>query len=493
MGLGCELPYARPHPSNQDVDGLILGVKKRGATQPPDPDPHMKEQLRFFFKEVFAKEFEVMEAPKYDWLTPESVREWLDDTHYPDHRREGLFQEFLELQDYFARRNTVIEGFMKDESYDEFKYPRLINPRSDAFKVVVGPVFKHIEHSIYKHPSFLKGVPRDEWPDYVLTQLTPGKRTVSNDYTAYEAHAVAWIQELEFIIYEHVLGMYVPKFWKWMKDTFLGNQHMIYKYITVTQETFRASGDQQTSAGNGIVNLGISKFFAWYWLGTVGIVVDGDDSLSQYEGCREPTKADFAKVGMTAKPEYHRDLTTASFCGLIFDDQDKIIIADIVKVMLKFGWSTSNYRQAKPSTLKGLAKVKAYSFLYQYAGCPIVSKMCLWVLRHTAHIDIRRLLRSPSLDMQQREFVQKGIERESKLVQLARRTPSIRTRLIVEELYGIDVATQRAMERWFDTSQTYEPMPAKYMHDLVNEDCKAYTLRYVSICHVKDSSEDFPD
>jgi len=470
----------------------MKGAMKRGAFKPPDPDPVMKEKFIYFVKNVFCKQFAQMEAPKFEWLTPEAIREYLDHTPYPEHRKQGLFKEFEELMDPFNPKYAVVRGFMKDEGYDEIKYPRIINPRDDKFKVVAAPVFKKIEVEIYKHPSFLKGVPREQWAEKVCDKFVPGYPTQSNDFSAYEAHAVAWVQECEFLVYEHILGPHKPYFWNWLKKIFLGRQHMVYKYFTVSQPTSRQSGDPQTSDGNGLINLALILFFAWLRDGRSLEYVDGDDSLTQYFGCPFPTIDDFRRLGFTAKPQLHRDFTTASFCGLIFDPHDRIIITDIIKALVKLGYTTRNYKLARPPVLHGLAKVKAYSYIYQYAGCPIVARACVWIIRNTGHIDVRRLLRSPTIDMYTREMILQGMSKYSELAALAMRTPSTNTRLIVEEMYGLDVKTQRSLEKWFDT-HAYAPMPSRYIADLVPQVWRDYTDRYVTICAIRDSSDDFPD
>jgi hypothetical protein len=51
-------------------------------------------------------------------------------------------------------------SFVKDEHYEGWKYPRLINSRSDQFKVFIGPTIKAMEHLVYSHlPEFIKHVP----------------------------------------------------------------------------------------------------------------------------------------------------------------------------------------------------------------------------------------------------------------------------------------------------------------------------------------------
>jgi hypothetical protein len=236
VGLGCELPYYMPHASDRDTPGLMKGVMKRAAFKPPTPKPEMKAKFIYFIKNVFVKQFKQMEAPKFEWLSPEAIMEYLESTNYPQHRKQGLYEEYEELiaSNPFDPKHAVVKGFMKDEPYTEIKYPRLINPRSDKFKVIAAPVFKKIEVEIYKHPSFLKGVPREQWADKVCDKFVPGYATQSNDFSSYEAHAVEWVQECEFVIYEHILGPYAPYFWSWMKKMFLGRQHLVYKYFTVS-------------------------------------------------------------------------------------------------------------------------------------------------------------------------------------------------------------------------------------------------------------------
>lgn len=485
VGLGCELHgLARPHGDPNEKKGVRKGIEKRAAMKPPTRDPERMKRLYAFTRRWVRSNFAPIDVG-YDF----SVEAWLDKTGYPDWRKRQLLTTWNECMNPFSKKYQRIKGFVKDEAYDDWKYLRLINPRDDVFKVLVGPIFKAIEEVVFKYPGFIKGVPRDQWASFISERFMADYETLAMDFEAYEAHLTKELQEVEFIVYDYLLSHVAENVWfkDFGKKVFMGKQEMVYKFFRLVMAAVRASGDQQTSLGNGLVNLIVMLFFAEELGSKVTPAVEGDDSLSQWIGDK-PTAEDYASVGLTAKIETHPSPEMASFCGLIFDASDLINIGDPMRAMAKFGWTTRNYMRAKHAKLKMLAKAKAYSTLYQFSGCPVLSSMALWVIRLTKHIDLTPLLNSGALNEYERIELKIAIERHDKLMEVASKRPSMATRLLMEQKFGLSIPRQLMMEKWFEECLSLEPMPSELLVDCCPKSWADYWSRYV---HLVGMSEDF--
>lgn len=486
VATGCELEgCARPQADPNDVEGTKKAVCKRGAMKPPQRCPQMMGRFYDFVRRWVRKNYLPID-PDYDF----SIEAWLAKTHYPEWRKVQLKKDWENVSNPWHKKFTKIKGFVKDEAYDDWKYLRLINPRHDIFKCLVGPVFKAIEEVVFKNPVFVKGIPRDKWPEHIMERFISNYETLANDFEAYEAHATAEMQEAEFIVYEYLLSrtMQNPSFVNLCRRVFGGDQEMYYKWFIVVMKAIRASGDQQTSLGNALINY-LSNAFLAEELGSVilAIAVEGDDSISQWRGTK-PTSEDFARLGLTAKVEVHASPETASFCGLIFDPVDRINIGDPLKMMAKLGWSPRCYMKSKRAKLNMLSKAKAYSMLYQFAGCPIISKMAQWVIRCTKHIDLRPLLNSGNLNEYERENLVASMDAHKRLIEVSKRQPKISTRMLMETKFGISIPRQLAIEQWFDEAKQLQPIPGERVIDIVPQSWVGYWDRYV---HVTKLDENF--
>jgi len=208
------------------------------------------------------------------------------------------------------------------------------------------------------------------------------------------------------------------------------------------------SGEMCTSLGNGFSNLMILLFICHKsgidWRDTK-CVIEGDDSLFEIQdGFNEEL---YAKLGLRAKLEIFDEVSEASFCGIVFDAVDKINLTDPRKVIASVGWGPMKYHKARKNLKLGLLRAKALSFAHQYPGCPIVdvlSHRLLFLTRSKqARIDTHDWYKAqhvPSDEELIRDIVRRG----------ATPTP-LRSRLLVEKLYGIAVDEQIEIERQINT------------------------------------------
>lgn len=291
--------------------------------------------------------------------------EWVAHTHYPGWRVEELrtvYNELLTMIKPCSQRKVVmIKAFQKIERYNKLKEPRGIYSRSDFFKVFCGPIFKAIESKLYSigtshhgttsydlrdgihSETFVKHIPVSERAEHVLKKLKgPGRSYMATDYTAYEKHFTKELMEtIEFQLYRFMVSR-LPLASLMMEEIIgvLGGMNVIhFRDFVVRMRAARMSGEMNTSLGNGFANM-IVYFFLHHEKGNrlVDGVFEGDDGLGCYVGT-SLTKEDYEDLGLTCKIILIDNVSEASFCGLIFDEECLVSITDPIKALLNVGWS----------------------------------------------------------------------------------------------------------------------------------------------------------
>lgn len=438
-------------PDPTDVTTVAAGAIKRLAPVLPKPDPVLLERYRAFVRRFIRSNFTPL-SPDTD-LT---LEHWLDGTNYPEWRKQEL-REAYEAKPSFRdleEKDFHCKSFIKDETYPDWKHARWINSRTDYFKVHVGPIFKAIEHEVYRHPSFIKHVPVKDRPEYIMGYIDrAGFRTLASDFTSFESQHVREIMlagEVELYLY---MTQHLPKGprdeFRWLVDKVIaGEQVMVNKFLTLVLAAIRASGDMNTSLGNGFMNLTVNLFaFEESGCREARAVVEGDDGLFSFQGPRVDSTI-YSRLGLDIKLEEHEDISSASFCGIVFDPTDGINVTDVREALVSFGWTTRKYLGASARTRLALLRCVALSYAHQYPGCPIISALARYGLRVTRSVDVRRIIYGRNIS---------GWERDQLLAALKDKIPhretGMATRLLVERLYGVSVEHQLSIEAYLDSLQ----------------------------------------
>jgi hypothetical protein len=433
--------------------------------------------------------------------TDVSVEHWLEHTNYPSWRKEELRQAWDKTGNIWdpemAQKFFACKSFVKDEVYPKYKHARAINSRSDSFKCAVGPIFKLIEEQVSDHPSFIKHVPMEKRPEYILRKLhREGAIYIATDYTAFEAQFVSELMAAcEFELYKF-MSEHLPTGLDFMNlvRTVLGGENVCkFRNFVATCSGTRMSGEMCTSLGNGFSNL----MFMLYTCQKVGCrnvdgVVEGDDGLFTMVGA-PPTEEDFAELGLVIKAEIHTKLETASFCGMIFDLDDRRIISDPRKVMATFGWTSRQYASVRPHKLRALLRCKALSLACQYPGAPIIAALARYGLRVTSSISntsaLKQTLKAKNLSIWERDRLIKTIRYSKRDFD----APVGRnSRELVRELYGIDADTQLKIEKYLDSLDTLQPLDCEAINAVMPEIWREYMLSYSSVVGRLDRLISFP-
>lgn len=453
VSLGCNVKgVAQPVPDPSDPQTVLAGSLKRFACEPPKCDDEKLSRFGAFVDKWIHDNLRPLPCD-----ADVSFETWIVNRPYPECRINELFMLWKKYGGRLVDIVAIVKSFLKDESYDiqpgatEYKHGRAINSRHDLFKITVGPYFSAIENVLYELPQFIKHVPVSDRGNYIYNYIySPDATYFETDYETFESLFRKKLMMLcEMKLYKFMLqdlpsGLLV---YKLIERVLTGKNKCFFRGFRLDLLATRMSGEMNTSLGNGFSNLMFMLFLcSEKGCSDVRMVVEGDDGLGRVTG-EMPTTEDFASLGLRVKLLKHRRLSTAGFCGLIFDETDKIVVTDPYDVLANFGWTTRRYLNSKDSVHKALLRCKALSMAHQYPGCPILTSLAQYALRVTAGVDVRRVLNRRVLNTWEREQLVAAVASRNHNLRV---TPPLNTRFLVENAYGIKVEDQISTEKYLD-------------------------------------------
>jgi hypothetical protein len=471
----------QPHPNPGDAKTLLPGICKRFVSDFGEPTEDMKGKFKNFVEDWCVKNL-IPLSPDTDT----TFETWIAARPYSRARKEQLRKALNEVSDVFCRDIRKVKSFMKDEVYPKYKHARGINSRTDGFKAMVGPIFSAIEKEVFALPDFIKKVPVPDRPKYMMERLyAEGATYVETDYTAFEALFKEWLMVCcEFVMYKY-MTQFLPEaewFARVCDDILAGDNECLFKFYRVWVRATRMSGEMCTSLGNGFTNKMALEFVCSLKGSNVVGVVEGDDGAARIDG-PVPTTEDFAALGLDIKLIEHHDISTMSFCGIVYDPVDMINVTNPLDVLAEFGWTTTRYVRAKDAKLKQLLKAKCLSLAHQYPGCPIIQPLAEYGLRVTRNVTVGKAVLDVMNQYEKHEYL-----RAVELGSVHKEIP-FRTRLLVEKLYDVSVAQQLQAESYLREKVDLSPisLPAIEAPDSWSH----YMNTYTGVLG-KNPSHDFP-
>lgn len=460
-----------PIPNISNPLNAAIGVAKRIAYDTPKPcNIKLRKLKRFVYK--WCKRNLIPLSPGTDC----SFNTWIESTNYSRRRKNELTEVWNQIKDIDPmtllqdKKVTRLKCFVKHEWYVQYKHARGIFSRSDEFKCLVGPIFKQIEKQVFALPYFIKKIPVTERPSLMKETFESYKWFAAADFTSFEAHFTKDVFEaIEFVLYDYMTQYLECRDWfKYMlRHVIAGLNICLFKYFTLQIEATRQSGEMCTSLGNGFSNLMIIMFISYTKNKYIPkCFVEGDDSLVAYKERNDiPSVKDYEELGFTIKIETSEHYNKMSFCGNIFDVDDLVVVTDPVYVMSTFGWGDMKYHGCGSKMKKVLLRAKCLSLKFQYAGCPIITELADYGLRMTRGTNIRQSY-IDSLDVYQKQ----------KLIDALKIDPHqkieipFKTRLLVEEIYGISINAQLDIEKSLSLKNDFEPIYCNLIVDRAHPD-----------------------
>lgn len=381
MSLGPVLTCSNPIPDTTSPLNALFGLEARLLMPLPTPDDKLMSEFSEFCGTFFKKQFD----PLPPGAPVDDIEAWLATTHYSNSRKDQLRNIRDRMPTNFASmrpRWFNCKSFVKKEATDKLKAPRIINTRSDYFKVFFGPIVKMCEQQVYEKPWFVKHVPVAERARLVHDYLyRTGYHYYNTDHTKFEAHITPTVMracELQF--FKHMLSNF-PEYYKFIERAIAGTNHCKFKWFSVDVEGERMSGDMSTSLANGLTNLCLNFFVISKstddWLQTP-MLVEGDDGLFSLPSSVDVDKSFYSKLGFDIKLVESSSPTLGCFCGLIYDPDEGGLIKEPFKIMSNFGWT--DRITSKKNVLFQLLVAKAFSLLCELPNCPIAYALAMRVL-----------------------------------------------------------------------------------------------------------------
>lgn len=346
------------------------------------------------------------------------------------------------------------DGFLKEESYETFKAPRTICAPSDEHKVFFDPWIRAFEHQVLSMEKAVKFVPVDQRAKFVEERLgAPAAQFAAADGSAFESsHSPEIIRLCIYVldlIMDHPLWSEIRK----QIDRTAGVQKVEFNewWFKIVGTLF--SGKRWTALFNWILNVLASYFVASCSGAKIDGIFEGDDSIIVILSGKLDAKF-YSLIGIDIKIEYFERLGDASFVGNIYSDSCKTV-KDPWKILLNFGWSSSQYAASNRLTLSSLARAKAYSLLHELPSCPIITEFALLVIRETEFvskksIDVLKKKRANAYEKEKNKRIVEMMinpnEEFRKLLAQQCASVDMTTRLFFWERYGIPIGLQLRIE-----------------------------------------------
>lgn len=486
--------YSPPRPDPADVLTMIGGVIKRFCYNPPPLNRTEKRKLIRFVDSWLRHPSSGMtpltneEIPSFD--------EWIENAPYSEARKRELkhvWNSCSRLPQW--RKWKIVKSFIKDETYSEYKYPRLINSRVDTAKCFWGPYVEAVSKKLFANPWFIKNTPVAERPQVLRDALfKPGQKYIFTDYTAFEAHFTPEIMSmLQARLFSHLFKYteHLDSVERFNKDILAGTNVCQFKFMSVKIPGVRMSGEMDTSLSNGFSNLMLFLYLCWKnglrvydtaaGKSQVRGFVEGDDGIFALDHhLLAPTQEQFSELGFTIKIGVTEHFNEASFCGQVYSDDDNVVITDIVDALCRFGWTNKKYVNASEKTRMELLRAKGFSLLYQYNGCPVLGCLGNRILQLTDECVVsQRVIEGQ--DLWHRERLQQAIaaigEQRPEVL-----TPKLSTRQLVEKLFKVPVDTQLKWEKLINES-TLGPISLPGLN--VPDDWADYGSRYQNSTNIE--------
>jgi hypothetical protein len=399
LSLGPDIDgVVLPKPNMNDPSMMIASLIKRIGADLPVPNSDLLDRFTKFVELLLFDVDPLIDVDLFDF------EGWLESR--PDYtlKEKEKFRQMRRILDDEiddctpTARLTWLTQFIKDEPYSEFKFNRGIFPRTDWAKILFGPMIHSVEKVLFSSsslaPAFIKKISVCDRPNYILSMFNVDEPVYAADYTGFEgSFRPILMQCCENLLLTHMVkGTHFEQ----LMHTFVSmtnSLNIIDSRVGVmsTIEGRRMSGEMTTSLCNGFTNLAVILFMAHEQgidYRDVKVVVEGDDSLFQHKDLK-PNVQFYRDLGFSIKLDYHQHLNTASFCGLIFDLNDRANICDSIKAIVKFGWCSALYCGASKKVKLGLIRAKALSYASQCPNSPIISVWAHKMMQLTSGRNLR--------------------------------------------------------------------------------------------------------
>jgi len=467
VGVESKPAVARPRPDLKSPDSFIAGSLHRFGRKLPPSRPEVRARFLKFSKVLIQMFFPVLSSD-----TDVSFDSWAMKCDYTQ-AQIGGFAEWINGQVVLTEKDLRNKGFIKCESYAEYKYPRTINSYSDKAKAYCAPIQAQLDSAIYGTPWSVKKMDVSERPR-LLQRLFGDRPVAGTDFSSMEAHFDEEFAKIR-VFWKEWVGQKLPgiaEYMKIVKAKSYGRNVTSTPDVDVQVDGKLMSGDCSTSSDNFVLDLCIIMFLCAETkypqlslrervrrvVAEVPAVFEGDDGLFS---CVKINPKVIEDLGVYLKLDYYDHFSEASFCGIVADRHTLTNTTNPYKVIADFAVLDPKYGSYSDGKKMDLLRAKALSYAYQYQECPVVTSFARYVLRATRGRDVRWTLREA--DAYHRPILEKAIgsPRCNQALDLGWKQPlsiGLGTRKVVEDAFKFPIDDQIACERYFDKLNDLQPI-----------------------------------
>lgn len=495
--LGLELEgLAPPIPDANDSVLIAVGACKRLGTPLPVPTlRHFKRRFRLYAR-VFIRTY----IKPLGCVPILSLYEWMEGSSYTEKEKKAIIDAAMEegmVVGPMDRENFEVASFMKKETFLEPKFPRMINPRSVLmkfrFNLFIAMIEKHIKH----FGMLAKGCDHDWLRTRILNMNKFLGVVCTTDFTSFERHVSAWIAKtVEVAAFKHFFSasgqhFLFEDFLRDYERAVCSSQKCTGKYVGYNVRNCRMSGEGSTSIGNGLTNcimMGFAMSLCGYdyrriaastgndAVDEMAVLFEGDDGRmvlpERLAGML--TDALFTSIGMNVKIQKTADPDTADFLKRHICSTSGQMFADAQEVLIKAGWTHSDFIHSGQAKCLGLLKAKAQCTLSEMPNSPILAEWAKAVLRLTN--GVKAITETFSGKQNWKKLFSSSTEPLTGV--------AFSTRMAYARTFGVSVDAQLEVEEWFKNLSGLRPVPRSVwslfcLNDKVVEACQLFHEEHV--------------
>lgn len=360
------------HGVSSNVAQWYLGVIKRVIPDLRVVDKDLLNEFRTFVRNFVTSNYTTL---PYVEPTREFLETWLEGSKYNISQKEGFRSAFdAYMRGEITQNIFACNSFIKKELYDELKYGRIINSRSDQFKAVVAPYIKQVEEQVFSSNHFVK----HHHPSFTAERLQEIHRAygtvVETDYSSFEGSFTTEIMAAcELQLFEYILADN-PTILSLVRDSYLKPNKIVFRDKSSFQfRGSRMSGEMWTSLANGFTNAMLLEFCAHKAGAEVDYLVEGDDGFYGTTNSFDSTIV--TRLGFRLKIEEVMSINECSFCGVKVNAEGTNV-GDAMKQLNNLGM-TCDPGCLQPRARKRrryMIKAKMMSAQVIFGDAPIMSK-----------------------------------------------------------------------------------------------------------------------
>lgn len=424
--------------------GMVAGFCKRVCHKVEFDEDEMKS-FRSFVTRFINKNY--TRLPHIDLSHDNLDRLWLDGSHY-NTMQKNRFHEALERflvegkdKDFYS-----CKAFIKKEPYAEYKFPRIINSRSDQFKAVVAPLVHLMEEQVCVNEHTIKHKEKHQFTQRMQDIQLRFGTVYETDYSSFEG---SFSREFQMSC-EYQLMCYMladnPEVLSVIKHVYKCDNVCFWNKGVAIIPGSRMSGEMWTSSMNGFSNRMLFEYTCYKNSQKqqhpidYDFIVEGDDGLLATSRAIDLSYVN--KLGFKLKVAKADSINELSFCGINVCEGK--YVPDVSRTLQNITFSLDPGTASSVRRRKEMIHARGLSLMVESSGIPILQELAIKLLSFSNKYNIRDIDWWLRMNMFSESDWALGTR---KFIAKYKRPVTMEMRRFVEQKYKISVASQFKMEK----------------------------------------------